>query len=201
MRTSSTSGADLIRRACGGDGEALGALLERSRPALMAEVARQLRGRIAARVDAADVIQQTFLEAHRGIGGFRGSTDAEFAAWVRAAASRNAAEAIRSHARAARRDVRRERSLDGAPWGSPPTASLDAGHTSPSRRAMRVEDVAMLASALRSLPDDQREAVRLRHLEGWSLDRIAERIGRSHAATAGLIKRGMHTLRHRLGSG
>jgi RNA polymerase sigma-70 factor (ECF subfamily) len=52
-----------------------------------------------------------------------------------------------------------------------------------------------------ALPDDQREAVRLRHLEGWALADIAQHLGRTPAATAGLIKRGMQALRRQLHRG
>jgi len=75
---------------------------------------------------------------------------------------------------------------------------LDANLTTPSQKAIRGEQANRLAQALAALPDDQREAVRLRHLEGWALAEIAVRVGRSSAATAGLIKRGMKALRRRL---
>jgi RNA polymerase sigma-70 factor (ECF subfamily) len=75
---------------------------------------------------------------------------------------------------------------------------LDAGFSSPSEKAIRGEEEQRLREALTGLPADQREAVRLRHLEGWALADIARQLGRSPAATAGLIKRGMQTLRRRL---
>jgi RNA polymerase sigma-70 factor (ECF subfamily) len=75
---------------------------------------------------------------------------------------------------------------------------LDAGLSSPSEKAIRGEEEHRLAEALTTLPADQREAVRLRHLEGWALADIARSLGRSPAATAGLIKRGMQALRRRL---
>ena len=52
-----------------------------------------------------------------------------------------------------------------------------------------------LTEALATLPVNQQEAIRLRHLEAWPLARIAGHLGRTPAATAGLIKRGMRALR------
>jgi RNA polymerase sigma-70 factor (ECF subfamily) len=78
---------------------------------------------------------------------------------------------------------------------------LDAGLSSPSEKAIRGEEEQRLTEALTTLPADQREAIRLRHLEGWALADIARRLSRSPAATAGLIKRGMQTLRRRLHKG
>ncbi len=55
-----------------------------------------------------------------------------------------------------------------------------------------------LAAALDKLPDAQREALMLRHFHGWPLAQIAEHLGRSHAAVAGLLKRGLQQLRDQL---
>ena len=38
----------------------------------------------------------------------------------------------------------------------------------------------------------------MRHLRGWSLAKIAEHLGRSHAAVAGLLKRGLQQMRNEL---
>jgi len=63
---------------------------------------------------------------------------------------------------------------------------------------MRHEQLASLAKALAQLPDDQRTAVELHHLQGWSVARIAEQGGRSQAAVAGLLRRGLKKLRELL---
>ena len=193
---------ELLERARQGDGEALGRLLELHRPVLHQLAQRQLDGRVAVRVAASDVIQQTFLEAHRRFGQFAGQGEREWAAWLRAILEHRVAGAIRDHALLQKRTVRRERSLDqerGSDAGL--KQGLDAGHSSPSQKAMRVEEVVRLEGALGALPEDQREAVRLRHLEGWALEDIARRLNRTPAATAGLIKRGMQALRRRLHGG
>ena len=72
---------------------------------------------------------------------------------------------------------------------------LSLRQSSPSQRAMQDERAVELARVLEKLPENQREAVRLRHLEGWSLAQIADHMNRTEAATVGLIKRGMQNLR------
>jgi RNA polymerase sigma-70 factor (ECF subfamily) len=194
--------SELLDRARAGDGEALGQLLELYRAALHQLAERQLDGQVAARVDASDMIQQTFLEAHRSFGQFLGREAGQWAAWLQAILEHNIAGAIRDHALLQKRSVRREQSLDqprGGESGTKP--GLDAGYTTPREKAMRVEEAVRLARALDALPPDQREAVRLRHLEGWALADIARRLNRTPSATAGLIKRGMQTLRRRLHEG
>jgi RNA polymerase sigma-70 factor (ECF subfamily) len=55
-----------------------------------------------------------------------------------------------------------------------------------------------LSAALAKLPEAQREALMLRHFRGRSLAQIAQDLGRSHAAVAGLMKRGLQQLRTEL---
>jgi RNA polymerase sigma-70 factor (ECF subfamily) len=191
---------ELLEHALRGDGEALGRLLESERAALHRLAERQLEGRIAVRVDASDIIQQTFLEAHRCFAQFAGRDTRELVAWLHGILDHKVAGAIRDHALLQKRNVSRERSLDDSRGGAaaPLKQELDAGLSTPSKKAIRGEDAERLSRALTALPDDQREAVRLRHLEGWKLAAIARHLGRSPAATAGLIKRGMQALRRRL---
>jgi RNA polymerase sigma-70 factor (ECF subfamily) len=191
--------SELLDRARRGDREALGSLLEAQRAALHRLAERQLGGRVAVRVAASDVIQQTFLEAHRSFEQFAGRGARELAAWLQGILGHKVAGAVRDHALLQKRDVRRDRSLDDSGGGAGPLKQqLDAGLSTPSQKAIRGEEVQRLSEALTLLPDDQREAVRLRHLEGWALADIARHLGRTPSATAGLIKRGMQALRHRL---
>jgi RNA polymerase sigma-70 factor (ECF subfamily) len=191
----------LLEQALQGDREALGLLLEAQRTALHRLAEGQLQGRIASRVDASDVIQQTFLEAYRCFGQFAGQDPRELAAWLRSILDNKIATAIRDHTLLQKRNLSREQSLDDSQGGgSPLKQEFDAGFSTPGQKAIRGEEAERLSRALTTLPDDQREAVRLRHLEGWALADIAAHLGRSSAATAGLIKRGMHALRRRLHS-
>jgi RNA polymerase sigma-70 factor (ECF subfamily) len=189
----------LLDQALQGDAEALGRLLDAQRAGLHRLAERQLEGRIAVRVDASDILQQTFLEAYRGFPQFAGREMRDLLAWLHSILDHKIAGAIRDHTLLQKRDMSRERSIDDTHGGgSPLKEDLGADHSTPSQKAMRGEDAHRLEQALATLPDDQREAVRLRHLEGWALADIAVRLGRSAAATAGLIKRGMKTLRRRL---
>jgi RNA polymerase sigma-70 factor (ECF subfamily) len=63
---------------------------------------------------------------------------------------------------------------------------------------MRGERAILLAQMMQSLPEDQFESIRLRYIEGWSLARIAERLNRSQDSVAGLLKRGLQSLRKQM---
>ena len=190
---------ELLEQALQGNLNALGQLLEGQRPALYRLAERQLAGRVAVRVAASDVIQQTFLEAYRDFPQFAGQEERELVAWLSRILDNKVANAIRDHALLQKRNVGRERPMDDSQGGGARLKQgLDAGHSSPSQRLMRGEEAERLEQALTGLPDDQRTAVRLRHLEGWPLADIARHMDRTPAATAGLIKRGMQALRRQL---
>jgi RNA polymerase sigma-70 factor (ECF subfamily) len=190
---------DEIDRARSGDGCALGELLERFREPLRHLSRRRMGAALSRRMDASDVVQQTFLEAHQSIGRFRGTSEAELLAWLRHILEFNLADAARKHLATGKRDAARETSLDDFNGGGGGfRRPLVSAHTSPSLRAVRLEQAAQFLESLELLPPDQREAVRLRHVEGWPLDRIAHHLQRSPEAAAGLLKRGLQALRARL---
>lgn len=176
--------------------------LERFRPYLDLLARVQLAARLRAKLDPSDVVQQSLVNAIQAIASYRGRSDAEMAAWLRQILAHHLANAVRDFERD-KRDVRREQSIHAALDHS--SARLDAWlpveQTSPSQRAIRAEQGLELATALAGLPEAQREAVTLHHLAEWTLEQVGEHLGRSPAAVAGLIKRGLQTLRQKLSAG
>jgi RNA polymerase sigma-70 factor (ECF subfamily) len=160
----------------------------------------QLAGSLRKKMDPSDVVQQTLLQAHGARASFRGTTDAELAAWLRKILARNLSHAVRDFARG-KRDVSRERSLEAALDASSArlTMFLAADQSSPSHRAVRSEQLLLLAKALENLPETQREAIELHYWQGLTLAEIGERLGRSAAAVAGLLHRGLKRLKSDLG--
>ena len=172
--------------------------LERYREYLRLLARLQLGTRLRRHLDPSDVVQQTLLEAHRQAHRLRGRDEAAVAAWLRQALAHNLADAARALHRD-RRDVTREVSLEAVEESSARLGAwLAADQSSPSERAQRRERGVRLAQALATLPEAQREAVVLRHLEGWPLADIAEHLGRTQAAVVGLLQRGLSGLRERL---
>jgi len=152
--------------------------------------------RLRAKLDASDVVQQAMLQAHERRGQFRGRTEAEWLAWLRAIlANALAAAARRFEAQA--RDPGRERSLEAELDRSASGLErlLAADETSPSERAVRGEELVRLAHALTHLPEDQRRVVEMHYLKGLPVVEVAEEIGRSRSAAVGLLFRGLKRLR------
>ncbi len=160
----------------------------------------QIGPRLQAKLDASDVVQQAILQAHEAQDQFRGTTEAEKLAWLRAIlANVLAASARRFEAGA--RDIGRERSLAGdlVLSSSRLEGLLAADQTSPSQRAVRGEELLRLAAAMARLPEDQRRVVELHYLKGLPVAETAEQMGRSRPAVVGLLFRGLKKLRELLG--
>jgi RNA polymerase sigma-70 factor (ECF subfamily) len=155
----------------------------------------QVEPRLRDRIDLSGVVQQTLLEAHRDRPRIQADHPAQEAAWLRRILAHNLADALRRLA-AGKRDLARERSLEAALDQSSArlAAWLAADQPSPSQRAQQHEQGLRLAAALEALP----EALVLQHWHGWTLAQIAAHLGRSRAAVAGLLKRGLQQLRRQL---
>jgi RNA polymerase sigma-70 factor (ECF subfamily) len=173
----------------------MAAQFEKYRSYLMLLARLQLDQRWHARIDPSDLVQQTLLDAHARWHQM-GTENAELAAWLRKALANNLADALRNLNRA-KRNVGREQSLDVALDASSARLAhcLASEQSTPSRQAVRNEDLLRLADALTALPDLQREAVILHHLQGHSLSDTARALSRSDTATAGLLHRGLKKLR------
>ncbi len=159
------------------------------------QLPHQLRGKL----DASDLIQQTLLEAYQAQGQLHDRSEAEQLGFLRCILTNNLADAIRQFAAKAR-DVARERTLEGNSTGADSGlgAWLATDHSSPSQVAIREEELLSLAEALSQLPNDQRTAVEMKHLYGYSLAAISQAMGRSETAVGGLLGRGIKKIRQLL---
>jgi RNA polymerase sigma-70 factor, ECF subfamily len=173
--------------------------IERFRSYLLLLARMKLDRKLCAKLDASDVVQQTLLEAHQALESFRGNDTGAQAAWLRQILARNLANAVRDLTRA-KRDVRKERALktDLDASASQLAGWLAAEQSSPSQKMARQERSLQLAEALAQLPESQRDAIVQRHLQGLALAEIAEQLGCTTAAVAGLLQRGLKDLRNSL---
>ena len=176
-----------------------GSILERFRAYLHLLARLQLDPRLRRRLDPADLVQQTLLQALDAMDRFRGRTEGEIAAYLRHILARNLTNAARDHGRA-RRDIARECSLETALDQSSTRLEnwLAAEQSSPSQQAQRKEQAVRLAAELQELPEAQREALTLHYLQHWSFEAVGRALGRSPTAVAGLVKRGLKRLRLQL---
>jgi RNA polymerase sigma-70 factor (ECF subfamily) len=170
--------------------------LERYRDYLRCLADASLDRRLQGKVDLSGVVQQTLFEAHVAHGEVVNQPSVQQKAYLRRALANNLNDEIRK-LHTGKRDVRRERSLEAAIEQSSVNLEvlLAGDDSSPGARVAREERALVLAAALARLPEAQREAIVLQHWHGRSLAEIAEDLGRTRDAVAGLIRRGMRQLR------
>ena len=192
---------DLLRLAQTGDAPAVGRLLEMYRDYLALLARLQIGRRLQGKVDASDLVQETFLKAHRDFPRFRGASEAEWVSWLRQILAGSLAHQVRRYCGTQRRDVRLERDLVDELNES--SRALERGlvgrETSPSQRAVRREQGVLLAGALAQLPEDYREVIVLSHLQGLSFPEVARRMGRTLDSVKNVWARALAQLRHSFG--
>jgi RNA polymerase sigma-70 factor (ECF subfamily) len=203
MESSAEVVEHLLPLARAGRAEALGQLLERYRNYLELLARLQIGRRLQSKADAADVVQETFLDAHATFGQFRGATERELVAWLRQVLAYNLATLVRHYCGTRRRDVDLEREL--AHELDQSSQALDGGliapTSSPSQQVARREQGVMLANALGRLAPDYREVIILRQLEGLSFPEVARQMDRSVDSVKKLWIRALAHLRRALGGG
>ncbi len=180
----------------------LSAGLETFREYLHLLARMQIDPRLRRDFDASDIVQTVLLKAHQKEVDFCGTSRGEQAAWLRKILANTLADALRDRLRT-RRDVRREVNLEHAiEQSSVFLRACAASHDpTPSAVARDKEDALSLADALAQLPEAQRDAVTLKHLESRSLVDVANLMGRSPASVASLLRRGLAKLRELMKEG
>jgi RNA polymerase sigma-70 factor (ECF subfamily) len=192
----------LLERAGTGDPEALGRLLERHRQRLKRAVAVRLDRRLASRLDASDVVQETLADAARRLPGYLRDRPMPFYPWLRRLAGDRLAALYRDHVRRGKRSVAREESPP-----LPGESALDLAErllnvrSGPSGRLRRRERRNLVLAALERLPDRDREVLVLRQLEELSVPEVSAVLGISEGAVYVRQVRALRRLRETLGPG
>jgi RNA polymerase sigma-70 factor (ECF subfamily) len=178
------------------DSSKFGSAFERYRDYLRFLADLHLDKRLKGKVDLSGVVQQTLLETYQAEEQFRRLPPHMREAWLRRVLTNNLQDEIRK-VRSDKRDARREKSLQDAIEQSSLRLEnlLAANDSAPAARLEREEKVLRLVAALNRLPEAQREAIVLQTWNECTLAEIAERMGRTRAAVAGLLKRGLSQLR------
>lgn len=192
---------ELIKEARAGDGATLGRLLESYRNYLRLLAQIEIGRRLQGKVDASDVVQETFLEAHSHFPAFLGQAEGQLTQWLRAILAGTLANVIRRYLGTQARDLRLERDL---------AADLDQStcalgqllidpHSSPSEQAQRGEQTLLVAEAMSCLPKDYQTVLMLRHMEELTFPQVAVRMGRTVDSVEKLWLRGLTRLKQAFG--
>lgn len=173
----------------------------RLRPWLNLIAARELPDALRGRVEPSDIVQQTLLKAWRGEAGFQGSTHAERLAWLRAILKNTIRDQHRRVAGAAKRGQLKEQNIADVEHLEDVGIEACAVAADPtvSAQLIRAEETLELAGAIEALPEDQRQVMLMRHIDGRSHREIAESMSRSVPAVRMLWVRALCNLSQQLG--
>jgi RNA polymerase sigma-70 factor, ECF subfamily len=177
------------------------------RDRLRLAVAMRLDRRVAARVDASDIIQEAFVEAAERFGQYEQDREDPAKAgltpylWLRFIALQRLLIVHRRHLKAQNRAAGREVALAGP--GTSVTAAglaeLMVGTlTSPSRSAAKAESLDRLHAALQQLEEADREVLALRHFEHLSNEEAAGVLGIQPPAASQRYYRALKRLKERV---
>jgi RNA polymerase sigma-70 factor (ECF subfamily) len=160
---------------------------------------RQIPQMLRSKMDESSLVQDVYLRVHNAPASFAGLSGHGQIAYLREVLASVLADKYRRFGRLKRNTVREQSLDDGIQDSSEQLgASLAANEPSPIEQADRNECILRLVNALSKLPDNQRAAVEHHFLAGFTLTQTACELGKSTGAIAGLIRRGIKTLREEL---
>lgn len=153
----------LVERVQQGDKQAFGLLVAKYQRRLMRLIARLVRDP----AEVEDVAQETFIKAYRALPGFRG--ESAFYTWL----YRIGINAAKNHLASKGRSV----SVAGVFEGDEEAAGGDESlrdNDTPDRVLMSKQIAATVNAAMEALPEDLRNAIVLREIDGMSYEEIAQ---------------------------
>lgn len=173
------SNVALIERARRGDARAFEDLVRASERALYRHAARI----VGAGGDAEDVVQDALLSAWRSMSSFQGTS---FRAWMFRIVTNRALDRVRARKRRPELPLDPPDDDSDLTWAEPAAAGPELADLASSREAVAIVD-----RALEDVPEEQRAALLLRDVEGFSYEEIAV----ITAAEIGTVKSRIHRAR------
>lgn len=180
----------LARAAAAGDAAAFERIVRSHAGLVLGLGMRMLKNR----ADAEDLVQDVFLRVHRSLPSFRG--ESSLRTWI----GHVTVNAARNRHRGDSRRLRHLAPVPDAAGDDPPELEERAADTGagPERLALSSEARGRIEAALALLPEEFREAVVLRDVEGLAYDEIAGVLGVSEGTVKSRIARGRARLQEAL---
>jgi RNA polymerase sigma-70 factor (ECF subfamily) len=180
--------------------QALAEALARHAGRLRTIVELRIDPRLLRRVDAGDVLQESFLEAKKRLPRYLQGPEVPLFVWLRGVVLDTLIDFHRRHLGAQMRDIDREISILGT--RSPEASSialagfLAGSLTSPSQAAIREETARQIEDALAEMDPIDREVLVLRHFEQLTNDEVAAVVGVKKAAATRRYMRALSRFRN-----
>lgn len=180
-----------------GDENALLEFLKTNEVSLLAFIRSRIGSQLQKKIEPEDILQEASMEAIRILPTTDLSTWDPLH-WLFQICERKIIDAHRKFFASQKRDASREAALPDGSEAAGLGDLLAASMTTPSAAFSRDQKQIAMLAALDTLPEDQREALRLRYLVGLSSKEIAKKIGKTDGATRVMISRALSRLHEML---
>lgn len=192
-----------ILQAVAGNTDALTELLEQQHAALERFVEGQMSAELRSRIEPEDILQETYIAVFDSIKTFQPTSDQAFVRWLQTIAVNRLRDAVRSLT-AQKRGGELEQ-VPAVVVGDTGSAInllevVLADLSTPSRHVSREEGLQELLVQLAELPEEYRQAITYKDLQGLSVEETAERLGRGVDEVRGLLYRGRKKLAEAMGN-
>ena len=179
------------------------AFIETRRQQLLGYINNNLGPALRRKIEPEDILQEVVVSALAAPTQFTVAGRDPFKLLCQVAEQR-IIDAHRHHVAAQKRNAEREVSIErpgSATQGFGFIDLLVVSMTSPSQAFSRDQKEFRLQTAIEELPEDQREALRLRYVDGLPTKEVAERLGKSDGAIRVLLSRTLAKLQESLADG
>ncbi len=158
---------------------------------------QRLGSKLGGRVSPSDLVQETLLAAWRDFSSFRGMDAPQFSVWLRTILLRKISAAVALHLKSSKRGVQREHQASVKVGSSvvEVTKGLRGREETPSKIVSICEDRQLIERLLENLPEEYRQVIQWRNIEGIQFNEIAARLGKSSGATRLVWLRAIRMLR------
>lgn len=191
---------DLTAKIKAGDRDALAAFIESKQPQLLAFIEKRMSDKLRTKVEAGDILQELTVASLGSLDDVE-LGDRDPFSWLCQQAERRIIDTHRHHFGAQKRAKHSEVGIHSPLGGSDEGEIADllsASMTSASSAFSRQQKEFHMLQALEQMPEEAREALRLRYLEGLPSKEIAEQLGKTDGATRVLLSRSLAKLQEML---
>lgn len=178
------------------DTTTLGEFIQTHRLQLLAYIRRNLGAALARKVEVDDVLQEITLEALRRVSELA-TLDRDPFGWLCQIAEYRLIDIHRRYFGTKKRAAHREVELNAPGQDTRQTPLINlliASLTTPSQAFSRDDKEFRLQAMLSSLPEESRQALHFRYVDGLATKEIAERMGKSDGAVRVLLTRSLQKL-------
>jgi len=193
MHDTENTDAENINALRSGDEAALVAFLQAKEQSLLAFIRSRIGTQLQKKVEPEDILQEVSIEAVRVLGQTDLSTWDPLH-WLFQISERKIIDAHRRYFASKKRDASREAALPAGSSAPGLENLLAASMTTPSQAFSRDQRQLRLMAALETLPEVQREVLRLRYLVGLPSKEIARKFNKTDGATRVTISRALRQL-------